>query len=70
MAHKILGVKMSAPKGYLKSILEGLAIIYKIYKMPELQGSSCNSRTGKEWRRLKMLHLMKFLLQWISKVKG
>ena len=69
MAHTTWGVKISTPKGYLKSILEGLAIIYKICKMSELQGNSCNSRTGKEWRRLKMLHLMKFLLQWISKVK-
>ena len=43
MVHTILGVKISAPKGYLMSILEGLAIKYKIYKMSELLGSSCNS---------------------------
>ena len=30
----------------------------KSAEMSELQGSSCNSRTGNEWRRFKMLHLM------------
>ena len=59
MAHTTLGVKISAPKDYLKSILEGLAVIYKICKMSELLGSSSNSRTGNKWRRLKMLQPMK-----------
>ena len=36
-----LGVKISSPKDYLMSILEGLAIKYKNYKMSELLGS-CN----------------------------
>ena len=43
MAHTTLGVKISTPKGYLMSIVEGLAIICKTYKMLELLGSSCNS---------------------------
>ena len=37
-------VKISAPKDYLMSILEGLAIKYKICKMPELLGSYSNSK--------------------------
>ena len=45
MAHTTLGVKISAPKDYLKSILEGLAVIYKICKMAEFLGSCSNSRT-------------------------
>ena len=43
MAHTTLGVKILAPKGYLMSILEGLAMQHKICKMSELLGSSCNS---------------------------
>ena len=43
MAHTKLGVNISVPIGYLMSILEGLATIYKIYKMSELLGNSCNS---------------------------
>lgn len=38
-----LGVKISSPKGHLMLILEGLALNYKICRMPELLGSNCNS---------------------------
>ena len=55
MAHTTLGVKISAPKGYLKLIVEGLAIIYKICKMSKLLGSSCNSEIWTGWRWLKMM---------------
>ena len=57
--HTTLRLNISTPKCYLMSILEGLAIIYKICKMPELLGSNSNSRTGNKWGRLKMLHPMK-----------